>query len=318
MRPQVAVAGYVCLDVIPTFDEQKERLDLLFQPGKLLTVGTAVTAPGGVVSNTGLALHRLGVPVKLVGKVGSDLFGQELLRQYRQYDGELAAGMIVSEEEDTSYTIVISPPGIDRFFLHYPGANNSFSANDVVIQELAGAQIFHFGYPPLMRRMYQEGGTELALLLQRVKAAGLTTSLDMTIPDPSSEGARVDWKRLLKGVLPSVDIFLPSLDEVLFMLNMTQSAVLGQQGAAGSTIDGRFLNQAAGQMLEMGAALVVIKLGNQGLYLRTTAEKSACWPWGPPCQRMCSSGWGENCWPPASRSMSSARQGPVTAPLPVF
>lgn len=273
MRPQVAVAGYVCLDIIPTFTEQKERLDLLFQPGKLLTVGTAVTAPGGVVSNTGLALHRLGVPVKLVGKVGRDLFGQALLRQYRQYDEALAAGMIVSDEEATSYTIVISPPGVDRFFLHYPGANNSFSASDVALQDLAGVQIFHFGYPPLMRRMYEEGGAELALLLQRVKAAGLTTSLDMTIPDPSSDGARVDWEKLLKGVLPSVDIFLPSLDEVLFMLKLPQSAVLGQEGSAGRTIDGRFLKQAAGQMLEMGAALVAIKLGDQGLYLRTTADK---------------------------------------------
>ena len=131
MHPQVVVAGSVCLDVIPTIDKQRKALDLLFQPGKMLAVGTAVTAPGGAVPNTGLALHRLGIPVKLVGKVGNDLFGQELLKQFRQYREELAAGMIISEEEATSYTIVISPPGVDRFFLHCTGANNSFCAGDV-------------------------------------------------------------------------------------------------------------------------------------------------------------------------------------------
>ncbi len=44
MRPQIVVGGYVCLDVIPTFDDQKEVLAPLFQPGKLLSVGTVVGA----------------------------------------------------------------------------------------------------------------------------------------------------------------------------------------------------------------------------------------------------------------------------------
>ncbi len=273
MRPKVVVAGYVCLDLIPTFDKQRKAMDPLFQPGKMLAVGTAVTAPGGAVPNTGLALHRLGIPVKLVGKVGSDLFGQELLKQFQQYDEELAAGMIISEEEATSYTIVISPPGVDRFFLHYPGANNSFCAGDVNSRDLAGAHIFHFGYPPIMPHMYQEKGAELALLLQRAKSAGLTTSLDMSIPDPNSEAARVDWKTLLKRVLPSVDIFLPSLDEVLFMLDNPAHETITLQKKPGIQVDGAFLNHAAGQLLDMGAAVVVIKLGDQGLYMRSTDDK---------------------------------------------
>jgi len=270
MHPQIAVAGYICLDVIPTFDDQRDALEHLYQPGKLLSVGTAVTAPGGAVSNTGLALHRLGIPVKLVGKVGNDLFGQELLKQLRQYDEELAASIIISDKEATAYTIVISPPGVDRFFLQFTGANNSFCAADVGSRELAGARIFHFGYPPLMRRMYQDEGAELALLLEQAKTAGLTTSLDMSIPDPNSEAAQVDWGTLVKRVLPLVDIFLPSLDEVLFILDNPHDESLTRQGKVDSQVDGTFLNQAARQLLDMGAAIVVIKLGDQGLYMRTT------------------------------------------------
>ena len=269
MHPQVVVAGYVCLDVIPTFDKQRRVLDPLFQPGKLLSVGAVVTAPGGAISNTGLALHRLGIPVKLVGKVGEDLFGQELLKQYRQYHEKLAESMISNEEEATSYSIVISPPGVDRFFLHYTGANNSFCADDIDSEKLGGSCIFHFGYPPLMRRMYQDEGSELAILMQRVKAAGLTTSLDMSIPDPNSEAARVDWQTLLERVLPYVDIFLPSLEEIRFSLDAPET----QHGAAGDQSSGVHLNHAAGQLLDLGAAVVVIKLGDQGLYMRTTADK---------------------------------------------
>jgi sugar/nucleoside kinase (ribokinase family) len=263
MHPQVAVAGYVCLDVIPTFEGQTESLASLFQPGQLAGVGPAVTAPGGAVSNTGLALHRLGIPVKLVGKVGADLFAQELRKQYGQYDEELAAGIITSPKEVTSYTIVISPPGVDRFFLHCTGANNSFRADDVDFAQLDGVRIFHFGYPPLMRSMYENGGAELALIMQRAKAAGLTTSLDMALPDPSSEAARVEWPALLAHVLPHVDIFLPSLEEVQLMLGTFSS----QEESA----DGRYLKQASTQLLAMGTAVVVIKLGDQGLYLRTTS-----------------------------------------------
>ena len=66
--------------------------------------------------------------------------------------------MIVSDPEVTSYTIVISPPGHDRSFLHCPGANETFTAADVPYEQLAGVRLFHFGYPPLMPRMYADGG----------------------------------------------------------------------------------------------------------------------------------------------------------------
>ncbi|MCK4602884.1 MAG: carbohydrate kinase family protein, partial [Phycisphaerae bacterium] len=57
---QVVVAGHICLDIIPTFSELKGDLAAAFVPGNLINVGPAVTATGGAVSNTGLALHRLG------------------------------------------------------------------------------------------------------------------------------------------------------------------------------------------------------------------------------------------------------------------
>jgi len=216
------------------------------------------------VSNTGLALHRLGVPVRLMGKVGDDLFGRAILDIVRAHGPTLTEGMLVTQDAPTSYTIVISPPGADRVFLHCPGANDTFAADDVPYHQLSGARLFHFGYPPLMRRMYADGGGELASLLRRVREQGLVTSLDMALPDPASEAGRAPWREIMERVLPYTDVFVPSLDETLFMLGRGPAA----------RPDGSLLSDVASELLNMGASVVVLKLGAEGLYLRTTSDTS--------------------------------------------
>lgn len=52
----------------------------------------------GTVSNTGLALHRLGVATRLIGKVGDDLFGHATLTIVEQHGAGLANHMLVSPE----------------------------------------------------------------------------------------------------------------------------------------------------------------------------------------------------------------------------
>ena len=271
----VVVAGHICLDIIPTFEARGGAAGALLTPGKLVNVGAAITATGGAVSNTGLALHRLGVPTRLMGKVGADLFGRAVLDILRGYDPALAQGMVTTRGEQSSYTVVISPPGVDRYFLHCPGANDTFGAEDVNDAQVAHARLFHFGYPPIMRRMYADGGRELASIFERVRAHGVTTSLDMALPDPDSEAGRADWPTLLTRVLPFVDVFLPSLEETLFMLHRNRFEEMERSaGSAGlmSQVDGALLHDLSGRLLEMGAAIAVLKLGHQGLYLRTTDD----------------------------------------------
>lgn len=266
---EAIVAGHICLDVIPAFRERESGIDTLLVPGKLIEVGPAVMATGGAVSNTGLALHRLGWATALMGKVGDDLFGRAILDILRRQESSLADGMIVTPGEPTSYTLVINPPGIDRMFLHCPGTNDTFSVDDVPEEALSHARLFHFGYPPIMRRMYADGGRELEALFRRAKAHGLTTTLDMAMPDPESDAARVDWRALLERTLPSVDVFLPSLDEILFMLDPERFDALRRAGEYDAA---SLLQDLSAQLLGMGVAVVALKLGDQGLYLRTTAD----------------------------------------------
>ena len=90
-----------------------------------------------------------------------------------------------------------------------------------------------------------------------VKALGLTTSLDMANPDIDSPGGRADWRAILQATLPHVDIFLPSLDEILFMLGRNMNSPLSAQ----------LLTEVSNEILAMGAKMVVLKLGERGLYL---------------------------------------------------
>ncbi len=273
-QPVIVVAGHICLDIIPAFRESDAGLDRLLVPGKLVDVGAAVLSTGGAVPNTGLTLHRLGGTVRLLGKIGNDHLGN-IVRALLEQAGPGLGSRLVVGCEPTSYTIVISPPGTDRVFLHCPGANDAFGPDDVSEGNLRDAALLHFGYPPLMRRMYEQGGAELLTLLRRVKAGGATTSLDMARPDPDSPAGRVDWPALIERVLPHVDVFLPSFEELLFMLDRPRferiEARYGTRITAGA--EPGLLDELAGRLLALGAAVVAIKLGERGLYLATTPER---------------------------------------------
>jgi sugar/nucleoside kinase (ribokinase family) len=258
--PQVVVAGYICLDVIPVLTEVPA-----LGPGGLVVAGPAALSSGGAVGNVGVALDRLGVPVRLMGKIGDDLFGRALLDVLRRHEPSLADGMIVMPGETTSYSVVINPPGVDRSFLHCPGANSTFGAADVPLDRLAGVRLLHFGYPPLMRRLYLDGGAELHALLATVRERGLVTSLDVCQPDPHGDAGRIDWAGLLARALPAVDVFAPSFDELCFMLD----------GDAHRVLDLGQLRVLADRVLAMGPAVAAFKLGDQGLYLRTSSDGAA-------------------------------------------
>lgn len=277
----IVAAGHVCLDIIPTFLRGADTLDAVMQPGKLVDMGPAVLSTGGSVSNTGLALKRLGLPVRLMGKIGTDAFGTAVRDIFRCHDEALVQTMIVDPAVATSYTVVINPPGIDRVFLHCPGANDTFEADDVTPALLEGMDLFHFGYPPLMKAFYRDVG-ELTRLFKKVKACGLTTSLDMALPDPQSLAGQADWSGILCGALPFVDIFAPSLDEIVYMLHRERGVAVRAKAAEGVPMGGLIeddVHALAGELIAMGVAVVMLKLGSQGAYLRVTPDEarlSAC------------------------------------------
>ena len=251
------VAGHICLDIIPQM--HKINLQASLKPGVVLEIGPAILATGGPVSNTGRNLHKLGIRTQLMGKVGDDAFGRLILQLIGEDDPALVQNMIVAPGETSSYSVVISPQDVDRSFLHCAGANHTFGAEDVPYEQLREARLFHYGYPPLMERLYAHDGEQLADMYRRAKEACVITSLDTAMPDPNGPSGQVDWRRVLERTLPHVDIFLPSLDELQFML---KRAIL-----PGST--DVVISEVAAEILGMGVSIVALKLGDRGLYVRT-------------------------------------------------
>jgi sugar/nucleoside kinase (ribokinase family) len=279
INPLTAViAGHICLDLYPDLTRYTtEGFHQAFLPGHLLPVGPLSYFTGGPVSNTALALHQLGISTKVMGKVGDDFSGQVICQIVARYGQDLSEGMIIDPSASTSYTIVITPPGADRYLLHYSGANDTFVADDVRYELLNEARVFHFGYPPLMRRMYEPNGAQLVEIFKRAKSTGITTSLDMAFPDPASPAGQANWRSILESTLPNVDIFLPSIEEILMMLRPKDYKELLQRAGGGDIlpfITSERLTDLSSELLKMGTRVVGFKLGYRGFYLRT-AEKEA-------------------------------------------
>lgn len=276
MSKKVIVAGHICIDITPVFQGKSvSNVGDILKPGKLIQMGKAEVSTGGAVANTGLGMKILGADVTLMGKIGNDEFGNLILGILDTYDA--ADGMICDALSDTSYSVVLAMPGVDRIFLHNPGANHTFCAADVSEEQLKEAALFHFGYPPLMKNMYENNGNELVLLLQKAKEAGCATSLDMAAVDPESDAGRTDWNLILKRVLPYVDFFVPSVEELCYMLDRTR--LEEWQGRA----EGRDLTELldiendvvplAEKCMEYGTKVLVIKCGAKGMYYKTADEK---------------------------------------------
>lgn len=275
---RVIVAGHICLDIAPKFRGMEvTSVEEVLKPGTTVNVDRCFVTTGGVVANTGLALKSLGADVRLVAKVGDDSFGRIVYDKLAERRAQ--SDLIIAKGEQTSYSVVLSPPGIDRIFLHNSGANDTFCSADIPDNVFDNASHFHFGYPPLMKKMYSGSGAHLAVLLKRAKNQGLTTSLDMSAIDPDGPAGSVRWDKILENVLPFVDFFVPSFEELCFMLDPKKLETRQIQAEKDNVVISKIINiendvkPLARKCIELGAKVVMIKCGAPGLYYECAGRR---------------------------------------------
>ncbi|AKM81837.1 MAG: sugar kinase [Berkelbacteria bacterium GW2011_GWE1_39_12] len=254
LKKRLAVLGHACLDITPRIIGQVPR------HGKLSIVEPPIWSAGGVVSNTGLAAAKIGIGTTLVCKIGQDLFGDQLRGLYA-YKPNVEC-CIIDSMDPTSFSIVLVPAKGDRSFLHCPGCNDTFTADDVPYALLTGIDHVHFGYLPIMKALYSDDGRDAVIMLSRLKSMGKTISMDMVQVDPRSETAKQDWEKILRKVLPFVDIFTPSFGEMVSIMPCFARYDTGHHG----------WGMMANKFLEWGCGAVMLKLGTKGLYLRTAKD----------------------------------------------
>ncbi|MGD8292766.1 MAG: PfkB family carbohydrate kinase [Desulfobacterales bacterium] len=271
----VVVAGHLCLELIPHFlNPAGLKISEILRPGSLVNTAEMTIGTGGAVSNTGFALQIFGCNAAFIAKVGNDSIGAmtlDILRKYGPSDG-----VVIADGLSSSYTVSIAPVGIDRIFLHCPGANDEFTHQDVDYDLVGRARLFHLGYPTLMKRLFQNDGREAVLLLETAKQTGVTTSMDISLPDPNSAAGKADWNRIYRQLLPAVDIFMPSIEEAYYTL-FPEKYLDRQAEFDGKEIIDRFTPDEyrviAERILDMGCAMVALKSGHNGWYFRSAAAE---------------------------------------------
>ena len=272
------IAGYTCVDLIPAFKKHKAagNINDILKPGKLIEIEGLDFVLGGLVPNTGLAMKKFGKNVYLNGLLGNDSIGRIAAEKFRDYG--IHEGILSVDDAGTAYSVVLAPPGVDRIFLESPGCNQIFDKSHIDFEKAGMARLFYFGYPPLLKQFIINGGNQLVSMYSEVQKTGVITSLDLSLPDPDSEAGKVNWPEIMKATLPFVDIFVPSLEELLAVIAPDKYKELKDRAADSDIIDivpENLIRETGEEIIKSGVKILMIKMGKRGIYLLTGDASSA-------------------------------------------
>ena len=192
---------------------------------ELLATGFRMTL-GGSSAITAHNLAVLGARVGFVTRTGRDEMGTLAMTRMAQSGVDLSACQTTDGSTGTGVTLLL-PHGPERHILTYPGVMTEMTCADLPWEYLSASRHFHLSSFFLQRGLHDG----LPELLRRLKAAGLTISMD-TNDDPEDR-----WNGVLNEVLASVDVLLPNEREVCRIAGTTDlDRALARLGERISTI----------------------------------------------------------------------------------
>ncbi len=236
----VVCVGILVADIIAS------PVDAIPAAGQVKLTDRFLLNVGGCAANTAVDLSRLGKKVKVLGKVGDDLFGDFIARDLQRF-GVDSSGLSRSAHHPTSGTFILNVKGQDRRYIHYFGANADFSFADIDCAALDGGRIVYLGGYLLMP---QFGIEDLLKLFQEAKKRSMLTVLDVVVPSGVAV-SQDDVKKMLRYT----DLFLPNDDEAF--------ALTGQKDA---------FEQAARLSSMNPDCTIVITQGSRGALVRHKDE----------------------------------------------
>ena len=138
--------------------------------------------PGGAPCNVLAMLEKLGKKTAFIGKVGKDMFGEQLKTAVEEV-GIDTRNLVMDEEVHTTLAFVHTYPDGDRDFSFYrnPGADMMLKKEEVDEDLIRGAKIFHFGTLSSTHEGVREA-TRYAIDV--AKEAGCIVSFDPNLRPP--------------------------------------------------------------------------------------------------------------------------------------
>ena len=174
--------------------------------------------PGGAPCNVLAMLNKLGRKTAFIGKIGRDVYGDQL-RKAVEDAGIDTTGLLTDKEVHTTLAIVHKLENGDRDFSFYrnPGADMMLTADELPVSIIEDCRIFHFG----TLSMTHDGvraATERAIAI--AKAAGALISFDPNLRPPLWESLELAKECIAWG-LAQCDILKIADNELEFMTGET-------------------------------------------------------------------------------------------------
>jgi sugar/nucleoside kinase (ribokinase family) len=221
----VPLSEIVCLGVI-VVDIVGAPIDALPASGTLEIIERLEMHIGGNAANSADALAKLGVSVGLIGGIGQDAFGDYVAAALTSHGVDMSR-VVQDPKAGTAASFVVVDKAAQRSFLHVPGANATFTGEQVVEESLQGVRILHVAGLQLMTQLE---GEPIARLLQKAQQQKIITVLD-TVMNPRSQG----WAGLAPA-LPYLNWFAPSIDEAIWLTGEEEKpAIVDKLRQAGAT-----------------------------------------------------------------------------------
>jgi len=187
-------------------------LDVLCRPvdlnrpigrGKLHPVEPLTVTAGGITSNAGITMSRMGMRTAVFSYVGDDAWGPVIREIYRR-EGVDDCALMTHPTGATSTTVAAVDGSGERSFFHCVGAPKLLDAAAFLdrLELFRGSRFLLLGYYSLMPNL----DVDLAIVFEQVRAVGCRTALDAAGEGGSLAGG-------LDTVLPHLDVFVPSLSE---------------------------------------------------------------------------------------------------------
>lgn len=178
------------------------KLDSPIGRGVLHQCEPIMLAAGGIVSNAGVTMARLGMRVSAFSYLGRDAWAPVVRNLYRA-EGIDDSPLVEHETAATSTTVVLIDEAGERSFYHCVGAPKLIDARAYLdrLDLFARSRMVLIGYYSLMPNLEND----LPEVLHRIRETGCQTAMD-------SAGSGGTMKPLDK-ILPRLDVWVPSLNE---------------------------------------------------------------------------------------------------------
>jgi ribokinase len=232
---KIIVFGSINIDLVTT----TPRLPL---PGETLTGNSFFSTPGGKGANQAVALAKLGIPTQIIGKVGNDNFGVELINNLKKY-GVQTENIVIDETISSGIAVITVDQKGENNIIVIPGANGKVNQDDV--NKLSSL----LPQTKILLLQLEIPLATVILAIQKAREANIKVILD---PAPAP-------KNLPDEIYPLIDIITPNEIEASQLVGFP---VKEQETAA----------KAADILLQKGVKCTIIKLGAKGVYYATKEE----------------------------------------------